>query len=188
MSEQPSGDQADSTPRTKVGLLERIDRSFTRLEQLVRSLTSEQLTNAGPSGWSVKDHLAHLAVWELSVVEHLNGRGQYAAMPFDEDASLGMSEEEENDQIYHQYRDLTLSEVMDLVSRTHQEMVRTLETLEDADLVRPYVSFLPEGSTGRSGGRSSGSQNPVLYTITGNTYEHYDEHYGWIQSQVNTHR
>jgi len=178
MNDQMSEAQNDSTPRTKVDLLERIDRSFTRVELFVRSLTADQLTSPGPSGWSIKDHLAHMAVWELGVVEHLNGRNRYAAMQVEEAASQGKSEEDINELIYRQNRGLTLSEVMDLFRRSHQEMVRTLETFGDADLVKPYDSFLPEGGRGR------GSQNPVLNTITGNTYEHFDEHLGWIQTQV----
>jgi len=177
MSDQMRSEQDNSMPRTKVDLLERIDRSYARLELFVRSLTSDQLTAPGPSGWSIKDHLAHLAVWELGVVELLNRRNRYAAMQVEEAASQGKSEDEINDMIYRQNRGLTLSDVMDMFRRTHQEMVRTLETFEDADLVKPYASFLPEGSRG-------GSQNPVLNVITGNTYEHYDEHYGWIQTQV----
>jgi hypothetical protein len=70
-----------------------------------------------------------------------------------------------------------LTEVLDLFRRTHLDMVHTLEKMEDAGLHRSYAAYLPES------GRSD-AQRPVINAIVSNTYEHFDEHYGWIQTQV----
>ena len=48
----------------KAILLQRIEASWASLDELTAELTQAQRTTAGPDGWSVKDHLAHLALWD----------------------------------------------------------------------------------------------------------------------------
>jgi hypothetical protein len=51
--------------QTKPYMMEEMAKSRRELEALVESLSDEQLTRPGKDGgWSVKDHLAHLAMWE----------------------------------------------------------------------------------------------------------------------------
>jgi len=56
----------------------------------------------------------------------------------------------------------------------HNQMLQTLGRLADEDLFKPYSHYLPEGSEGR--------QDPVINWIVGNTYEHFDEHHGYIRT------
>ena len=64
------------------------------LENTLRLLSDEQMTKPGPSGWSIKDHLAHLAVWEMGIAELLRRRPRFAAMQVEEAVAQGRSEEE----------------------------------------------------------------------------------------------
>lgn len=163
----------NSLPRTKAELLERIQRSRSALEGTLSSLSEAQLLQSGPSGWSIKDHLAHLATWELGIVELLRHRPRFAAMQIEEAISQGKGEQEINDLIYRRHAALSLSEVMNEFRTAHQQMLQTLESLDDEDLFKPYSHYLPEGSEPRL--------DPVINWVVGNTYEHFDEHHGYIR-------
>jgi len=99
MDNQQNDNQDESLPQNKAELLERIQRSRSALEGTLSALSEDQLRQAGPSGWSIKDHLAHLATWELGIVELLRHRPRFAAMQIEEAISQGKSEEEINDLI-----------------------------------------------------------------------------------------
>jgi hypothetical protein len=174
MDDQQNNDHDSSLPHDKAELLERIQRSRSTLEGALSSLNEEQLLQAGPSGWSIKDHLAHLATWELGIVELLRHRPRFAAMQIEEAITQGKSEEEINDLIYQRHAKLSLSEVMNEFRTAHQQMLQTLGRLADEDLFKPYLHYLPEGSEGR--------QDPVINWIIGNTYEHFDEHHSYIRA------
>ena len=167
--------QQDATlPTTVADAVERASVARADLEDLIASLSEEQMTSPGPEHWSIKDHLAHLATWELGIVELLGHRPRFAAMQIEEAISQGKSEEEINDLIYRRHAALSLPEVMAEFQTAHQQMLQTLGRLDDGDLFRPYSHYLPEGSEGRL--------DPVLYWIIGNTYEHFDEHHGYIRA------
>jgi len=174
MDDQQTDAHDASLPRNKAELLERIQRSRSALEETLSSLSEEQALQAGPSGWSIKDHLAHLATWELGIVELLRHRPRFAAMQIEEAISQGKSEEEINDLIYRRHAKLSLSEVMNEFRTVHQQMLQTLGRLADEDIFKPYLHYLPEGSEGR--------RDPVINWIIGNTYEHFDEHHGYIRA------
>jgi len=167
--------QDPGLPRDKTELLERIHRSRTDLEEMLRSLSEAQLTAPGAEGWSIKDHLAHLATWELGIAELLRRRPRFAAMRVEEAVSQGKSEEEVNDLIYQRHAGLALSQVMDEFQTAHRQMLETLEALDDGDLFKPYASFVPDGSDKR--------QDPVINWIISNTYAHFEEHKGYIRAQ-----
>jgi hypothetical protein len=154
----------------KQQLLERIERSWASLDELVAGLTEAQRTTPGPEGWSVKDHLAHVAAWNLSLVALLEGR--------DRDAALGLGgvpdEASENEVLHRRNRDLVVDEVRALQLGSRQMVREALAGLSDADLSRPYASFQPN-DPGPNGAR------PVLGWINGNTDEHADEHAGYIR-------
>ncbi len=53
---------------SKVELLAAIEQGWNGLNAYVDSLTPEQLTTpTDAAGWTAKDHLAHLAVWEDTI-------------------------------------------------------------------------------------------------------------------------
>lgn len=169
-----SPDQTPSHPGSKAELLERIQRSRSALEERLNSLDEGQLITPGPSGWSIKDHLAHLATWELGIAELLRRRPRFAAMQVEEAVSQGKSEAEINDLIYRRHAGLPLSQVMEAFHDAHRQLLQSLEPLSDEDLIKPYQSYAPEGKDDR--------QDPVIYWIMGNTYDHFDEHHGYIRA------
>jgi uncharacterized protein (TIGR03083 family) len=172
MSNQPTN-QNQEQRYNKAELVERIDRSRSALEETLRPLSEEQLLTPGPSGWSIKDHLAHLAVWEFGVAELLQHRSRFAAMQVEGAVSQGKTEDEVNDVIYQRHADLSLAQVRKQFDEAHRLLLQALNPLSDADLYRPYASFVPGGDR---------RQDPVIYWIKGNTFEHFDEHQGYIRS------
>src|SRR5690242_3764495 len=69
---------------TKAEMSRRIITGYDALKQLLSTWTDEQLvTPGGPDGWSVKDHLAHLAVWERGEAAILRHEDQLKAMGLD---------------------------------------------------------------------------------------------------------
>jgi uncharacterized protein (TIGR03083 family) len=169
MSNQAAGDQ-DPEPRyTKAELIEHIRQSRLALEEAISLLTEAQLTTPGPERWSVKDHLAHMAVWELGIAELLQRRSRFAAMQIDENAfSKGMSEDEVNAEIYRRNAGLSLAEVMARFRSAHQQFLEALDRLGDDDLYLPYSAYVPSGEDQR--------QDPVINWIAGNTFGHFDQH------------
>jgi len=103
-------DQGTAEARMSKGeLLERIQESYAALGETLRPLSEDQLDRPGPSGWAVKDHLAHLAVWELGIAELLQRRPRFAAMQVEEAFSQGQSQDEINDLIYQRNAVLSLA-------------------------------------------------------------------------------
>src|SRR5437588_12105434 len=116
----------------KALLLQRIERSWASLDRLTAELSSQQLTTPGPDGWSAKDHLAHLAAWNLSLVALLEGR--------DRDAALGVwdvpSEDVDvvNDLLHRRHLGLVADEVRALQLGSRQLVREALAGLGDQDL------------------------------------------------------
>jgi len=172
-------DQEPSEPkRSKAELLERIQVSYAALEGTLQPLSDDQLSRPAPSGWAIKDHLAHLAVWELGIAALLQHHPRYAAMQVEEAMEQGKSTDELNDLIYQQNASLSPVEARQRFEAAHGRLLQALESLSDDDLYRPYTDYLPESS--------QGSQDPILYWIVGNTFEHFDEHKAYIRELVSS--
>jgi hypothetical protein len=167
--------QENELPKNKAELLERIHRSRAALEKMISALAPEELETPLPTGWAVKDHLAHLAAWELGIAELLRRRPRFNAMQVEEVGEGDHSEDEINDLIFQRHTGMTTSETMEYFHAAHRQMIEALDGLDDADLYRPYHEFLQDGE--------EGPENPVIHWIIGNTYEHFDLHRGYIDRE-----
>lgn len=160
--------------QTKAQLLSDIAASRAKFEALINSLSDEQLTTPGPDGgWSVKDHLAHLAMWEVGVAALLRRQRRWEAMGLDETKVKSMSEDEINAEIEATHKGLSLVEVKDLFARAHRDLVAAIESLGDGELYKGMNYFLPDASS-----------RPVIHLILGNTNGHWDEHAEWIHNLI----
>jgi len=162
----------------KAELLEQIHRSYTALVEIIQPLNESQMARHLPSGWAVKDHLAHLAAWELGIAALLQHQPRFAAMQVEEADEQGKSTDELNELIYQHNASLSAAEARGRFEAAHLQMLRALAALNDDDLYRPYADYLPEGS--------QGFQDPVLYWIIGNTFEHFDEHQAYIRELISS--
>jgi hypothetical protein len=164
-------------PRNQAELVERIQRSWAVLEQTFGRLSEAQMIAIGPDGWSIKDHLAHVATWEESLTAILQSRPRHLALGVDERTYLEAGEDELNASIYEYNKQRPLAEVLGQFQGAHRRMLVTLQALTDADLLKTYSDFLPEEP-----GEDSGT--PMLMRTPGSTYEHYDDHRVWITALI----
>lgn len=159
---------------TKDELEARITESREKLERVVRSVRTDRLAVPGPDGWSAKDHIAHLAAWERSVVNLLLGLPRHSALDVSEDDYLEGDEDFVNERIRASRGRWSLAQVVTDFQTVHDDLMEALNRLKDEDLARPYSDFLPNEP-----GRESG--DPIVECITANTCDHYDEHRQYIE-------
>lgn len=165
----------ETPPRDMASLLARIAAARAALEGVLDGLTEARLTApGGPGGWSIKDHLAHLARWEYSLAALLTGQPRHAAMDVDE-ATYQAGADAINAILSARDRARPLAAVRADFDAAHGQVLAALARLGDADLTRTYSSYQPDEP-----GEDSGE--PIVNWIAGNTYEHYGEHQQAIEA------
>jgi uncharacterized protein (TIGR03083 family) len=143
-------------------------------EQLVEHVNQVEeaggLSRAGADGWTVKDHLAHIAAWEYSLLALIEGN--------DRERAMGLSAAVEGiDNVNEAVRKLhetdTPDEALAYFRDSHARLVAALGKLSDADLQKPYSHYQP---------KDPDEKRPVVGWVAGNTHEHYAEHIDWIKA------
>lgn len=158
-------------------VVEPIEKGWRQLDALVESLGPHGLTIRGADGWAVKDHLAHIAAWEHSLIGLLDGRNRLEAM-----GVPGASDETDaiNAAVWSLHRDKSPDEVLAYSRQTHALLIQVLSSLSDADLQLPYNHFQPHDP------RDPDDNRPVVDWVAGDTYEHYAEHIDSMNQLVNS--
>ena len=150
-------------PVTKAELLRQIQQGWDAFHAFLAHYSPDQLATLKDAvGWTPKDHIVHLAMWEAGVRTLLDGQSQREGMDLDE-ATWASGEDNINAALKQRYEALTLDEVLDLFRRGHAQLVAKIEALSDDDL-----------------------QQRVIGSIIGNTYGHYEEHTPWIAAIVDS--
>ncbi len=158
----------------KANLLQRLEQGWDELQTYLAALTPEQLT--GPTdaaGWTVKDHITHLAAWEDGLGKLLQKQPFRVAMDLDL-AIWGHGEDVENELIRQRYRGWSMAEVMQHFQRAHERLLAQINAMTDDDLRLAYKDYDAETT-----------QNvPIVEKIIGNSFGHYAEHIPWIEALV----
>jgi uncharacterized damage-inducible protein DinB len=176
-------DDEPPLPRDKAELIARIAQARVALADAIAPLSDEQLVTAGPyEGWSVKDHLAHLAAWERGIAALLRRAPRYEAMGVDRDTYLNArSADDVNAVIHAATKDRPLADVLASLKSAQEELLDALAPLSDDDLRKTYSYYQPDEP-----GEDSGA--PIVKWVAGNTYEHYAEHQEWLGASVSQRR
>jgi len=166
-------------PRDMTMLVARITGAYGAIEQVISGLSDEQLTAPGPDdGWSIKDHLAHLAAWRHSLIALLEGGDRGAAIGLDQRSAGESVNVEDVDDVnaflYRRNHERTLEEVQADFRQAQERVLALLGGMTDADLGKPYSHYQP--------GAENTSDDPVVGWIVGNTYGHDEEHLATIQA------
>ncbi|MBK7217028.1 MAG: ClbS/DfsB family four-helix bundle protein [Candidatus Promineofilum sp.] len=159
---------------SKTELMDRIAAGYEALEQTVAGLDGLQLEHPGPEGWAIKDHLFHLAAWERGIAWLLTRRSRFQGMEITPEEWYNLTMDQVNDLVYQRNRERPATEALAALREAHQTMLDALAPLSDADLQRPYAEY------GEGGGRSA--DRPIIGWIIGDTYEHYEEHLGYLRA------
>lgn len=161
---------------TKIdGIRERVDVSWTDLSELVDSLGPEALATTGSDGWAVKDHLAHVAAWEQSLMAIFDGRDRIEAMGLKD---VQHETDAINAAVWELHHARSSEDAIAYFRDTHARLMARLETMDDEAIELPYSHYQPSAKG------EENSELPVVEWIAGNTYEHYLEHIDWIKNLV----
>lgn len=160
---------------TKAELMPEVEQAWAALNAAIDRLSETQLTTLrDPQGWTVKDHLIHVAYWERSAVFFLTGQPRHVALGVDESLYLRGSDDEINAAIFQEHKDLPLTEALAQFRDTHQQLLSVLQPLTDADLQKRYREYLPDEP-------ADGDGPLAIDVVDGNSANHYAEHLTWIE-------
>ena len=177
MTDETSPEQTDETPppATVAELLRDIDTAWNALNGAIAQLTDDQMSGpADAAGWTVKDHLAHLAAWENSVLVILRDRRpQHEGLGVNKAIWDAEDIDATNEAVRRDNADAPLDEVLIRLETVHAQLVQTIREITDAELRLPVDHWV-----------SGGGDFPVVHKITGNTSEHYPEHREWMLAIV----
>ncbi len=152
---------------TRDELLAAIKTDRAKLEAVVTPLSDAELTTPGHEGWSVKDHLSHVAAWERMIVAHLTDGSDPAVVAMSPAQYAAATLQQINDRLYELRRDDSLEEARAEFAFAHAAIVDLIEELPEERSVERYWEDGPERT--------------VLEKIAGDSYLHYQEHAGWIR-------
>lgn len=146
---------------TKTELLANIEVAWDELQTAIDGLTEEQMTRLPVSGdWTVKDILAHLAVWLSRLVTDLFKIERGFAPNAD---STPAQVDALNARFYEEQRDRPLERILDDLYGVHEALLSRLESLPDAVLSDPKKYRWMKG-------------RPLSALVAEDSFEHYREH------------
>jgi hypothetical protein len=147
-----------TTMNAAADTLARLDRGWDTLENTVTGLDGATLSEVrDPAGWAAKDHLMHVAAWEEAFLASLDGRPRHEALGIDAALLRDGDDNSVNAAIFSRHRDRPLPDVLAAIRTTHAALRARVAALRD------------EAS---------------LAEVPGPTWEHYEEHLGWIRELV----
>jgi hypothetical protein len=155
---------------TRESLLRQIERNWNELQEYVATLSHEQLTRQkDAAGWTVQDHLMHIATWEKGTLALLNGKSKREAM--DIPADIWAEDDDPINAIIHQrYQAMPTAEVIQTLEQEHERLMQKLGEMTEEDLQRPYRDYQPE----------SDDEHPLLAYLVWDTVYHYRDHLPWM--------
>ena len=157
-------------PTTKAELLAAVSSGYNAFEKFLSPLTQEQLLTPGVNGiWSVKDNIAHIVAWHQRSLGYLSAAAQKRAP---DHLPEGLDEggiDRVNERFYQEYKDRPLNEVLQAFRTSYIEVVGAVQALSEEDLFDPTRFAWMKGT-------------PLWRIVSGNTYEHYQEHADIIQA------
>jgi len=166
----------------KASVLGRVELAWASLDEVVERLSDVEMGQAGPDCWTVKDHLAHLAGWNLSLVALLESRHRQAALGLEGFSTTDW--DGQNEVMLRRHRVLVADEVRALLLGSRVMVLTALDALSDADLVRPYREYQPQDP--RTGPPLSSDQ-PVVRWVIGSIVDHVAEHLDYVQRVMESH-
>jgi hypothetical protein len=156
---------SEQQPTSKAELLQRIRADRARLEQVLAPLDEAALEKPGPDGWAIKDHLGHLAAWSQKAAADVQGRPAYEGLGLDKSAVV-LSEEEINARLQALSHSRPAAELVAEFRQANAHILQLISDLPESKLFGPQAD------------------ERLLGNITGNTYEHDEEHRGWIEERL----
>jgi len=158
------------TPMSRDAVFKSIANAWNELHMFIGSLSQDQITQpTDPAGWTVKDHIIHLAMWEKTAMAVLTGASIRGAMDIPEDV-WSQGDDPINALMQQRYHDMPFAEVMQTFQQIHDALLAKLDTLSEAELLTPFNQKYPDAK----------DERPLLKWVHIDTAEHYREHIPWM--------
>lgn len=119
-------------PTTKIQILEAAQTERTKLEELLATLTVEQLTLPNIIGeWAIKDMLSHLTEWEQMVIKwyEMGVKGLVPAVP-SEDYNWGQLPQL-NYAIFLKFRDKSVAEIQESFKASYEQIIKMIQSIPE---------------------------------------------------------
>jgi hypothetical protein len=150
-----------------------VDSAWQDLYSFLSALSPSQASLRDHVGWSVKDHVTHLAVWEDSVTVLFRGGRRHEALGIDESVFSAGAFDEINEAIKSRLEAIPLTQAMHQLDQGHSQLMARLSALSDADLMSTVRDTFP--SAPRT------DERPLASLIWDNTGGHFVEHLEWMR-------
>ena len=161
---------------SKTELLASIEVAWSAVNESLDRLSDQQkTTKKDAQGWTVKDHIIHMAVWEQSAVFFLQGQPRYTGLDVAQALYENGSGDDINAVIFQHHENIPLAEAEKQFRDVHRKLIRLLHSLSDADLRKPYRQYLPD---------EPDDDRSAIDVIYANTASHFGEHLSWIGTLV----
>lgn len=159
-----------SHPRitTQTELIEAINSAWMELERFLSTLTDDETALRDDQGWSVADHVAHVAVWEDSVSILFDGKPRHEALGVDETYYLEASFDQLNERIRQLRGEISIEEATEQLRTAHHTLLGHLANLNKEDLETTVRDLFPAAPRT--------DERQVISLIYGNTANHLSEH------------
>lgn len=141
------------------------------LEAFVAGVPPEELVGPRKNGWTVKDHLFHLATWDLYLIAVLDREPRVPALGLDHDPHAPF--DEVNSVFFERGRDLPLNQVLGMFRGNRARIIERVRGFSESDLARPAADFQPVDPTP--------PQGTLDHWIVSFTVEHDREHHEWMR-------
>jgi len=154
----------------KATLLDNIQKGWDAVNTFLAPLTDAQKTQlTDAAGWTVKDHVMHMAAWEDGLTGLLDKQDRRTYMDIDE-ATWKSGDDPINAVIQKRYKDLSWAEVEQKRQAIHSKLLKQIDAMSEETLQGPYGAYNP----------NSQSKYPITEYISGTTFNHYVEHIPWM--------
>ena len=163
-------------PASRAELHAEIDTAWSELDIFLAEVVEATPAAKDANGWTVKDHVTHMAIWGDSVAVLFRGGYRHEALGISEDVYSTASFDEINEIIRQREGRIALSQAIRLLRDMHGELMRGVESLPDADLGRAVRDVFPLAP--RTDDRF------VADFIHENTAAHYSERLPWMRKLV----
>lgn len=153
----------------KAQLVEQIAKGWNELHAYLDTLSDAQLMGrTDAAGWTVKDHLMHLAVWQDGIHALLDGGDRTGTMGVPPDVWETRDFDTINAAIQQNHRDMDADTVLQHLQAVKEKFHAKVASLSEADLLRPN----PDSPAGTR----------MIQYVTSDSYEHYAEHIPWMRA------
>ncbi|MEP6985606.1 MAG: ClbS/DfsB family four-helix bundle protein [Chloroflexota bacterium] len=161
---------ADQKPLSKAELLDKLQTGWESVNNFLAPLTDTQLlllTDAG--GWTVKDHVIHVAAWEDGLTALLDKQDRRTHMDIDE-ATWSSGDDPINAVIQKRYKDLSWAGVQQKRQEIHHKLLKQIDAMNDETLQGAYGAYNTNSKSSRS----------ITEYVSGQTFDHYAVHIPWM--------